>query len=189
MVGPLKGVSKKKKYLVVVVDKFTKWIGDKLVNSAKSGPVIEFISDEVHRYGDLHTIIKENGSNFTVQEIKDWRANLGIKLDYASVYHPQTNGLVKHGNGLILSGINPRLVRSLKESNFHWVEELDSIMWGMRTTLNRSMGYTPFFMVYGEEEVLPCELYTMNLECACTRKKKSSLIGRMTWIHWKRSVT
>ncbi|SPT20293.1 unnamed protein product [Triticum aestivum] len=84
--------------------------------------------------------------------------NMGIKLDYASVYHPQTNGQVERANGLIMSGIKPRLVRSLKESNMHWVEELDSVLWGLRTTPNRTTGFTPFFMVYGAEAVLPCDI-------------------------------
>ena len=55
-----------------------------------------------------------------------------------------------------MSGIKPRLVRSLEESDTHWVEELDSVLWGLRTTPNRTTGYTPFFMVYGAEAVLPC---------------------------------
>ena len=65
---------------------------------------------------------------------------------------------VERANGLIMSGIKPRLVRSLKESDKHWVEELDSILWGLRTTPNRTTGYTPFFMVYGVEAVLPCDI-------------------------------
>ena len=83
---------------------------------------------------------------------------MGIKLDYASVYHPQTNGQVKWANGLIMSGIKPRLVRFLTESDMHWVEELDSVLWGLRTTPTRTTGYTPFFMVYGAEAVLPCDI-------------------------------
>ena len=83
---------------------------------------------------------------------------MGIKLGYASVYHPQTNGQVERANGLIMSGIKPRLVRSLKESNTHWVEDLDSVLWGLRTTPNCSTGYTSFFMVYGTKAVLPCDL-------------------------------
>ena len=83
---------------------------------------------------------------------------MSIKLDYASIYHPQRNGQVKRANGLIMSGIKPRLVRSLKESKTHWVEELDSVLWGLRTTPNRTTRYTPFFMVYGAEAVLPCDI-------------------------------
>ena len=83
---------------------------------------------------------------------------MGIKLDYAFVYHPQTKGQVERANGLVMSGIKPRLVQSLKESNTHWVEELDYVLWGLRTTPNCTTGHTPFFMVYGAEAVLPCDI-------------------------------
>ena len=49
MVRPLKWGSHKKKYFLVMVDKFTKWIEAKHVKIAKVGPVIDFISDVVHR--------------------------------------------------------------------------------------------------------------------------------------------
>ena len=32
------------------------------------------------------------------------------------------------------------------------------MIWRLRTTPNRSTGYTPFFLVYGAEEVLPSDL-------------------------------
>ena len=113
---PLKGDAIRKKYLLVMVDKFTKWIEAKPVKTAEARPVIDFISGVVHHYGVPHNIITDNGSNFTADEVKTWCANLGIKLDYTSMYHPQTNGQVERANGLIMSGIKPRLVRSLKES-------------------------------------------------------------------------
>ena len=43
MVGPLKGGTHKPKYLLVMVDKFTKWIEAKPVKTAESVPVIDFI--------------------------------------------------------------------------------------------------------------------------------------------------
>ena len=57
-----------------------------------------------------------------------------------------------------MSGIKPRLVRSLKESDTHLVEELDSVLSGLLTTPNRTTRFTPFFMVYGAEAVLPCDI-------------------------------
>ena len=94
-VGPLKGGTHKKKYLLVMVDKFTKWIEAKPVKTAESGPMVDFISGVVHRYGVPHSIITDNGMNFMADEVKLWCSNMGIKLDYASVYHPQTNGQVE----------------------------------------------------------------------------------------------
>ena len=61
-----------------MVDKFTKWIEAKPVKTAESSPVIDFISDVVHRYGVPHIIITENGSNFIADEVKTWSTNLGI---------------------------------------------------------------------------------------------------------------
>ena len=141
-----------------MVDKFTKWIEAKPVKTDESEPVINFISGIVHRYGVPHSIITDNDSNFRVHELKTWCSKIGIKLDYASVYHPQTNGQVERANGLIMSGIKPRLVRSLKESDTHWVKELDSVLCGLWTMPNRTTGYTPFFMVYGAEAVLPYDI-------------------------------
>ena len=33
------------------------------------------------------------------------------------------------------------------------------MLWSIRTTPNRSTGYTPFFLVYGAEAVLPSDIY------------------------------
>ena len=69
-----------------MVDKFTKWIEAKLVKTAKAGPMIDFISGVVHRYGVSHIIITDNGSNFTAGEVKTgvltWALN--------STMHPST---------------------------------------------------------------------------------------------------
>ena len=60
-----------------MVDKFTKWIEAKPVRTAESGPVIDFISGVVHRYGVPHSIITDNGMNFTADEVKLWCKNMG----------------------------------------------------------------------------------------------------------------
>ena len=99
MVGHLKGGTHKQKYLLVMVDKFTKWIEAKPVKTAESGPMIDFISGVVHRYGVPHSIITDNDTNFTADEVKLWCKNMGIKLDYASVYHPQRRKLTVKSNG------------------------------------------------------------------------------------------
>jgi hypothetical protein len=41
---------------------------------------------------------------------------MGIKLNFASVAHPQTNGQVKKVNGLICSGIKKRLLTPLEKT-------------------------------------------------------------------------
>jgi hypothetical protein len=38
------------------------------------------------------------------------------------------------------------------------MKELPSVIWSLRTTPSRATGFTPFFLVYGAEAVLPTDL-------------------------------
>ena len=72
--------------------------------------------------------------------------------------HPQSNGQVEKANGLVCSGIKKRLLVPLKRVVGAWVEELSSVLWSLRTTPNASTQFTPFFMVYGTEAILPSDV-------------------------------
>jgi hypothetical protein len=92
-------------YMLVAVNKFTKWIEAAPVTTQDSKAVINFIKSIVFRFGVPHGIIIDNGTNFTSKEFKNYCEGLGIKLKFAFVAHPKTNGQVKKANGLICSGI------------------------------------------------------------------------------------
>jgi hypothetical protein len=92
-------------YLLVAVDKFTKWIEACPVTSADPSSAVNFNKSIVFRFGVPHSIVTDNGTNFTSREFKEYCEGLGIKLKFASVAHPQTNGQVEKANGLICSGI------------------------------------------------------------------------------------
>jgi hypothetical protein len=38
------------------------------------------------------------------------------------------------------------------------MKELPSVVWSLRTTPSRATGFTPFFLVYGAEAILPTDL-------------------------------
>ena len=61
-------------------------------------------------------------------------------------------------NGLVCGGIKKRLLAPLEQAAGNWVEELPAVLWSLRTTPNTATQYTPFFMVYGAEAVLPHDL-------------------------------
>ena len=158
MVGPLRTGRSGFTHVLVAVDKFTKWIEAKPIKSLDTGTAVSFIRELIFRYGVPHSIITDNGSNFDSEEFRDFCNSQGTRVDYASVAHPQTNGQAERVNGLILKGVKPRLMRDLKHAAGAWVDELPSVLWGLRTTPNRSTGRTPFFLVYGAEAVLPSDL-------------------------------
>ena len=65
---------------------------------------------------------------------------------------------MEQANGLILSGIKPQLIEPLERSAGCWRDELPAILWSLRTTPNKSTGFTPFFLVYGAEAVIPTDI-------------------------------
>jgi transposase InsO family protein len=84
------------------VDKFAKWVKVKLAASITAAKAVEFIIEIMYRFGIPNNIITDNGTQFTTREFKDFCADSGIKINYASVSHPQSNGQVECSNGIIL---------------------------------------------------------------------------------------
>jgi hypothetical protein len=158
MVGPFKIAPGGLTHLLVVVDKFTKWIEAKPIKKLDGSSTIKFFNEIITRYGVPHSIITDNGTNFAKGVFAEYYSQKGIRLDLASAAHPQSNGQVEKANGLILAGIKPRLVEPLERSAGCWVEELPSGLWSLRTSPNRSVGFTPFFLVYGAEAELPTDI-------------------------------
>ena len=44
-----------------------------------------------------------------------------------------------------------------------WVEKLPKVVWSHNTTASRTMGFTPFKLLYGEEAMLPEEIKHQSL--------------------------
>jgi transposase InsO family protein len=108
--------------------------------------------------GIPNNIIIDNDTQFTVREFKDFCADSSIKINYASVSHPQSNDEVERSNDMILQGLKPRIFDRLKPYTGKWVKELPSILWALHTSPSHATGHTPFSLVYGFEAMLPMEV-------------------------------
>src|SRR6266542_879075 len=104
MVSPLQRALGGITHLFVAIDKFTKWIEAKPVSMITAAKAKEFFQDTVVKFSVPNRIITDNGTQFTGAEFKDWCEEMGIKICYASVAHPQTNGQVERANGMVLQG-------------------------------------------------------------------------------------
>src|SRR5205809_1839529 len=158
MVGPLQKAPGGYTHLFVAIDKFTKWIEAKPVATITAAKAKEFFQDTVVRFGVPNRIITDNSTQFTGSEFKDWCEEIGIKICYASVAHPQSNGQVERANGMVLQGVKSRVFDQLKTYGGKWARELPFVLWALRTSPSRATGESSFFLTYGYEAVLPTEL-------------------------------
>ncbi|GJT91875.1 reverse transcriptase domain-containing protein [Tanacetum coccineum] len=77
-----------------------------------------------------------------------------IRQCFASVKHPQANGLVERANRSLGEGIKARVDERSKD----WIKELPHALWAHRIMIKSSNGETPFSLTYGTEAVIPAEI-------------------------------
>jgi hypothetical protein len=101
-VGPLPKSSRgSHTYLLVAIDKFSKWIEVVLVTNQEATTTVKFFESIIYQYGVPNSNITDNGTNFTAGEFQQFAKEFGIKIKYASVAHPKSNGQVEKANGLV----------------------------------------------------------------------------------------
>ncbi|GKD86356.1 reverse transcriptase domain-containing protein, partial [Tanacetum coccineum] len=155
IVGPFPEGPGKVKFLIVAIDYFTKWIEAKPMATITGNQIKKFVWDNiVCRFVLPGEIISDNGKQFQDNPFKDWCKKLCICQHFASVKHPQTNGLVERANRSLGEGIKSRL----DERSKNWMEELPHVLWAHRTMIKSSNGDTPFSLTYGTKAVIPAEI-------------------------------
>jgi transposase InsO family protein len=143
---------------LVAIDKFSKWVEVRPITNLRAEQAVTLFTDIVHRFGVLNSIITDNGSQFMGSKFLEFCDKFHIRVDWAAVAHPQTNVHMERASGMILQGLKPRIFDRLNKSGRKWLQELPAVVWSLRTTPSRATGFTPFFLVYGAEAILPTDL-------------------------------
>jgi hypothetical protein len=126
LVGPLQKAPGGYRHLLVAIDKFSKWIEVRPLNSIRSEQAVAFFTNIIHHFGIPNSIIIDNDTQFTGRKFLDFCEDHHICVDWAAVAHPMTNGQVERANGMILQGLKPRIYNDLHKFDRRWMKELPS---------------------------------------------------------------
>ena len=150
--GPFPKAVGNKRYLLVGIDYFTKWVEAEPLANIRDVDVKKFVwKNIVTRFGVPHMLISNNGLQFDSKMFRKYCSELEIINRHSTPAYPQGNGQAEAINKVIVSGLNKRL----DDMKGKWLEELPHVLWTYRTTLRRSTGKTPFSLTYGAEAVIP----------------------------------
>ena len=72
------------------------------ITNIRSEEAVKFFLNIICRFGVPNCIITDHGTNFTGKKFLDFCDGYGIRIDWASVGHPCTNGQVEHANDIVL---------------------------------------------------------------------------------------
>ncbi len=141
-----------KRYLLVIIDRFSRWV--EAVPSADQGAqtVIKFLTREViPRFGIPSQISSDNGSAFIQRTVKTVIQQLRIKQRLGCVYHPQSQGLVERVNGTLKAKFN----KICADTKLNWVDALPLALMSYRMQTNRITNLTPHEMLTGRPMPVP----------------------------------
>src|SRR5688572_25971539 len=100
---------------------------------------------------------------------------IGTKLNFASVYHAQSNGAVERANGEIFTAIKKCLFDQKKEKR---AEELPRVVWSHNTTKFKTTKFTPFRLLYGAEAMCPEEIAHQSVRVIAEQNEENEATNK-----------
>ena len=123
--GPFHKVMGNKRYLLVSIDYFTKWVEVELLANIKDVDAKRFVwKNIVTRFGVPHVFISDNGLQFDSKTFRSYYSELRITNRYSTSAYPQVNGQAEAVNKVIVNGLKKRL----DDAKGKWVEELPHVL-------------------------------------------------------------
>ena len=113
IVGPLLVAATQKKFLLVAMDYFSKWVEAEAYASIKDKDVTKFIwNNIICRFGIPQAIIADNGPQFDSIAFRKLCSELKIQNLYSTPRYPQSNGQTEETNKTLLSALKKMLERA-----------------------------------------------------------------------------
>ncbi len=155
IVGPLPRTPRGNAYILVMMDYFTKWPEIAPLPDVQASTVAKhFIESVICRHGAPQILLSDRGKQFMSKMLKQVIRYLGIKKDFTTAYHPQTDGLVERFNRTMVD----MLSKVVKPTQRDWDEWLPAVAWAYRVTPQESTGETPFYLMHGRDPVFPSQV-------------------------------
>ena len=147
-----------KKYVVVMVDAFTRWCELVSIKDKKARTVAQSVArDWICRHGAPKSFLSDLGSEFTNQVFKEMCEGFHIQMQFATVSHPASNGKAERLNRSIIN-----YMRKYVEPDLQWDEQLAYAQFALNTAFHFSMKTTPYKMIYLNDPHLPQEIVSQE---------------------------
>src|SRR5436190_5845630 len=153
--GPFPETEDGNKYIIFVMDYFSKWAeAYALPNQEASTIAEEIIKQWISRFGtplELHSDQRRNFESNLFQKICQL---LDIRKTRTTTLHPQSDGMVERMNRTI----NKYLSKVVSDHQRDWDNYLHLFLLAYRASVHETTGQSPAKIIFGHELRLPCNL-------------------------------
>ena len=168
-------------YALVVVDHFTRFCQIYATRTKSSKAAASKLFGEfILQFGFPRQIHHDQGPEFNSQLFHELHKLTKIRATNTTPYHPMGDGQVERCNRTIIN-----MLKALEENEKRdWKSHLPKLAFAYNSTLNKTTGFTPFYLMFGRESTLPID--SMFAEAFSSTSKQKS--HREFVEEWQRSM-
>lgn len=144
--GPINRTNVIKKYVLLIVDAFTKYVKLYAVKTTTSRETIMCLKDYFFSYNRPRILISDRGTSFMSREFEEFMSQMNVIHVKIATGSPQANGQVERYNRILA----PALGKLADAKDWH--KSLRDIEFAINNTVNRITGETPSRMLFGVEQ-------------------------------------
>lgn len=141
-------------YVLLVTDHFTRFSQAYATRNKSSKTAAQkLFQDFIPQFGIPDKIHSDRGGEFLSDLFKELHRLAVIKMSKTTAYHPQGNGQVERLNRTLID-----MLKAIPESEKkNWKIHLPQLMFAYNSTIHKSTGFTPFYLMFGRESKLPID--------------------------------
>ncbi len=152
LVGPLPQGRGGARFILTAACMATRWPDAIPLKSITAKSVAEAAIQIFSRMGLPYQILTDRGSQFTGALAKQLASLLGIEKLHTTAYHPQTNGVLER-----LHATLEAMLGKARDLGLDWVQQIPFVLFALRQAPNRTTGFSPFELVYGQHVRTPLD--------------------------------
>jgi len=147
LVGPLPRSTDGHSWLLVMQDRFTKWVELCPLRRATTPAIMKQLCERIiYRHGCPDTVISDNGRQFAAAAMTNMLGSFGIHAKKTPTYAPHCNP-VERTNKTIKTMVS----QYVGKNHRHWDRHIAALQFAYNTARHDVTSYTPAFLNHGRE--------------------------------------
>jgi hypothetical protein len=156
-IGPLTPDMYEHKYILVVIDTFTRFIELFPTKEADTASTVKALTAHAGRYGVPLRILSDRGSHFNNEVLKLLCEAMGVRQRFTNAYSKEENAIVERSNKETVRHLRNIVVH--KKVRDRWSDSIPLVQRIYNATPNASIGCSPAQLLFGNAITLDRGIY------------------------------
>ena len=144
--GPMRPTRRGNRYILGMIDHFSKYPMLIPIKSTDSNTIIEAIfANWISVFGIPDSLHSDRGANLNSEKVMEFCSKFGIKKTATTPYYPQGDGVIER----VFGTVKPLLGIVSNERKIDWDEAIPYVEMGLRNK-NNACGFSPNVILFGQ---------------------------------------